>query len=78
MTGLPDGIGVVRGRLSAGDWVGRGVAGSISTSGVGVTDGLGRGVGVAVGEGVGVGVLKLELKLILEFDPPTVGFTLKL
>ena len=61
--GLDDGVGVVLGRPSTGDWVGRGVAGSISTSGVGVNEGVGRGVGVVegLGDGVGVGVLTFAL-----------------
>jgi hypothetical protein len=82
IVGLDDGVGVVRGRLSTGDGVGRGFEGSIITSpGVGIADGLGRGVKEGDGEGVGVGVFKLALKFILEFDPlvpPTVEFALKL
>ena len=69
----------MRGRPSDGVAVGRGVAGSISTSAEGDT--LGRGVGVTDGDGVGDGVGVFELTLRLRFvgvGIVIVGLVLKL
>ena len=73
------GVGVVRGRPSNGVEVGRGVAGSMSTSADGVALGFGVGVGVGLGEGVGVGVFTLTLKFrLVGVGAGIDGFVLKL
>ena|SRR6185503_11285341 len=71
----PPGVGVVRGRPISG--VGRGVAGEMSISTVGVGEALARGVGVAVGEGVGVGVFTFALTLRFVVERPELTLKLK-